>query len=134
MSELVTLTFGGRPPTLNRERAAHWRRHRSSTAAYRQETKLRFRRLVGAVRPPIEVRSWPTYRSRRSWPDVGAWFPATKAVVDGLVDLGVLPEDHAGIVVRQTFDAPQLAGVDQLVVQLIPWPPQHVNEALPRQG
>lgn len=117
----VVFRFAGRPPLLNAERSAHWSEHRETTAALRAEACLRARAARLAAMDEVEVRSWPTYADRRSWPDVAGWAPATKAVIDGLVDAGVLPNDTHTVVRRSTFDTPRLGTTDELVVALVPW-------------
>lgn len=115
------LRFAGRPPTLNHERSHHWSEHREVTKAYRDEATLRARTAGIPRLDEVEVRSFPTYRNRQSWPDVAAWFPATKAIIDGFVDAGILPSDTCQVVRRNTFDSPRLGTRDELVVVLIPW-------------
>lgn len=117
----VTMRFAGRPPLLNAERAGHWRDHRARTRALRQEACLRARSLRLPRLELVEVRSWPVYVTRASWPDVAGWMPATKAVIDGLVDAGVLPNDTPAVVRRIIFDAPRVGGRCELVVVLVPW-------------
>lgn len=117
---MLTLVFVGRPPLVNWERSVHWTEHRSSTASYRAEAALRAGRHARTPMEVVEVRSWPRYRTRRSWPDVGAWMPATKAAIDGLVDAGVLPGDTPDVVRRMVFETPELGVRDELVVELIP--------------
>jgi hypothetical protein len=54
----------------------------------------------------IEVVAQPYVLNGRYRQDVGACFPVVKAAIDGLVDAGVLIDDHAEIVVKLTFLAP----------------------------
>jgi hypothetical protein len=117
----VVIRFDGRPALLNAERSGHWSVHRETTAALREETCLRARTAGLPVMDAVAARSWPTYASARSWPDVAAWMPATKAVLDGLVDAGVLRDDTWRVVRRSTFEAPRIGDADQLVVVVIPW-------------
>lgn len=117
----VMIRFDGRPALLNAERSAHWSEHRAATAALRQEACIRARAARLPVMPTVAVRSWPTYTNERSWPDVAGWMPATKAVLDGLVDAGVLADDTWRVVRRSTFEVPRIGDADQLVVVLIPW-------------
>jgi hypothetical protein len=117
----VIFRFAGRPALLNAERSAFWTVHRGTTAALRQEALLRARTAGLPVMDAVAVRSWPTYTTGRSWPDVAGWVPATKAVLDGLVDAGVIANDTWRVVKRSTFDTPRLGDADELVVVLIPW-------------
>jgi len=63
----------------------------------------------------IEVTVQPYVLNGRYRQDVGACFPHVKAAIDGLVDAGVLVDDHANIVVKLTFLAPQM-GRDALEI------------------
>lgn len=62
------------------------------------------------VRTPVSVRVEHLRLNRSGMPDVGAPLLAVKAVIDGLVDAGVLPGDDPRYVHRLTFEAPQIVG------------------------
>lgn len=115
----------GRPPLLNAERSSHWRARHADTKAYRMLAAAMARRQKIPALDAVEVRSWPTYLDGRSWPDVAGWFPATKAVIDGLVDAHVLAHDRATVVRRNVFEAPRRGPRVELVVQVIPWARAH---------
>lgn len=120
-SARVLIRLAGRPPLLNAERSGHWREHRARTRMLRGETALRVASTkLGTAPGPVEVFSWPTYRSGQSWPDVAAWAPATKAVIDGFVDAGYLAGDTPDVVARSTFEQPQPGDRDELLVLLLP--------------
>lgn len=118
--ERVRLFFAGRPALINKERSKHWREHRAATKALRTEACLRALSARLSDLGAVEVYSYPTYATRRSWPDVGAWAPSVKAILDGLVDAEVLSGDGPDVVVALHFYAPRLGDEDGLVVDLIP--------------
>lgn len=111
-----TLTFPGRPCTLNIERQGNRWKRAAVVLRYREEACT----LAHAYRIPhltaVEAHSWAVYRNRASWPDVGGWMPATKAAIDGLVDARVLDGDGHLIVRRLVFHAPRLGDCDELVL------------------
>lgn len=117
----LRLTLPGRPPLTNAERSGHWRAHREATRAWRETAGWAAKAgRCSAIVGPVTVTSWPTYRTGRSWPDVGAWAPALKAVVDGLVDAGILPADTADIVRYVHYHPPLRGDRDALVVEVVP--------------
>jgi len=105
------LFIPGRPPLLNAERAGHWTKQSASTKAYRQIGQYAGAQLMRQGWEPVagsQVTSWPSYPNRRSWPDIAAWFPAVKAVVDGLVDAGAWEDDTVKNVRKMEFLRPEL--------------------------
>ncbi len=117
----IRIDLPGRPPTINGERADHWHAHRRTTREWRELAGWAARQArLAAISAPVVVTSWPTYRTGRSWPDVGAWAPATKAVLDGLVDAGLLPGDTHRHVPYLHYHPPVLAGRDGLIVEVVP--------------
>ena len=109
-----TLTYDVRPDfTLNKERT----KHHMVRAKVVKEWREAFRQLcqdnmVGQMNK-VEIIVQPYVLNGRFRQDVAACFPVTKAAIDGLVDAGVLIDDHADIVVRLTFLAPKF-GKDAL--------------------
>ena len=103
-----TLLYEVRPDfTLNKERTVHHHARAKVVKSWRQA----FCELAQDAMIPrlekIEVVAQPYVLNARYRQDVGACFPVVKAAIDGLVDAGVLLDDHAGIVIRLTFLAPQ---------------------------
>ncbi len=82
-----------------RKELANWREWAAAEAAGTPA-------LVG----PVTVTVTHLRPSRGGLPDTGAPFYAAKAVIDGLVDAGVLPEDGPAVVRRLTFEAPEIVG------------------------
>ena len=82
---------------LNAERREHWRRHREMTEAWRtlahHTARGRIKGVVGvrAIEYATEIIAIPVVRPPLA--DTGNHYPAVKAVIDGLVDAGVLFDD-----------------------------------------
>jgi hypothetical protein len=68
----------------------------------------------------VEIIAQPYVLSAKYRQDVGACFPHVKAAIDGLVDAGILIDDHAQIVVKLTFLAPKYGkdGLSLTIVQV----------------
>lgn len=119
------LFIPGRPKLLNAERASHWRQHRDTTRELRQLGRLAGLNLINVkgyqFPPQAMVSSYPTYSTRRSWPDVGNWFPTSKALIDGLVDAGAWPDDNPDHIVGLLFERPRLASNDGLFLTITPF-------------
>ena len=82
---------GERPLVFNRERAGHWTVKHEAVKQWRKaawvvgnESGVKLARATLAVRP-----DYP----KGPLPDTGGIAPVEKAIVDGLVDAGVLPAD-----------------------------------------
>ena len=71
---------------------------------------------VEPMRTPVTVTVTHLRKNRASMPDVGAVILAAKAVIDGAVDAGVLPDDSPEYVRKLTFEAPEIAGFHGLRV------------------
>lgn len=113
----------GRPALINSERSGHWRQHRANTSSTRQHGLVAAQKLKtqGYRFPPQAIiTSWPVYADRRSWPDVGNWYPTTKAVIDGLVDAGAWPDDNPDHIVALEFHRPELAATTGLIILITP--------------
>jgi len=113
-----TLTYEERPDfTLNKERTVHHHARAKVVKEWRQA----FCEAAQAEMVPhlerIEVEAQPYVLNARYRQDVGACFPVVKAAIDGLVDAGVLIDDHAGIVVKLTMLAPHF-GRDALEITI----------------
>lgn len=97
----IVLTFEQPADQLNMNKVEHWRRKAAKVKAWRER--------AGWAAPPARLSSSPLPRSivqldlpvrtlnqRR---DPSNWAPTTKAVVDGLVDAGLWPDDTGDYVV-----------------------------------
>ena len=115
-ARMWTLEHRVRPWTMNAER----RMNPFERASLATSWRAAFHVLTRAAKiPPLEaaiVTVLPVLLSQRSWPDVGACFPAAKSAIDGIVDAGVLPDDDAEHLVELRFLAPALDDHDGLVL------------------
>lgn len=91
---LMVLNPGDVLPTANGRE--HWRRRAKLTRFWREYAHIRARSELNLGRwQPVErahitiTIDWPDQRRR----DPANWAPTAKAIVDGLVDAGVLPDD-----------------------------------------
>lgn len=114
----LTLTIPGRPMTSNDR--AHWRPRARQTAALRRDAYERALEAWGPVRRiptlrfPVAIVVADLCRTA-NLRDVCSCAPAAKAVIDGLVDFGILPDDSPEYVSSTTYLQPVKAGRDELV-------------------
>jgi len=119
------ISLGFRPWTANAERRMHWAARAELVASWRAHAaaEARRQRIPRLDRVAVEIE--PTVRSRRHLPDVAACYPAAKAMIDGLVDAGVLPDDDPRHVVGQLFLAPLVADRESLAITVLALDPGH---------
>jgi hypothetical protein len=67
---------------------------------------------------PVEVRFVPHQKNRGTLADTANHLPACKAVLDGVVDAGVIPEDNPTWVLSQCFYPPVKAKTPGVLVML----------------
>lgn len=87
--DIQTLVVPGRPWGLNFERSTHWTKHRDKTNMIRETAGWLATNLTAMGYVDIVVEC----RMRLPLLDTGSNFPTVKAIVDGLVDVGVLQDD-----------------------------------------
>lgn len=122
-----------RPATLNEMLGAHLHARRAHTREWRtwaREAAAGDRPITGPV--TVTVRLYRATASSR--PDAASCVLAAKAVVDGLVDAGVLPDgDGPDVVLSTTFEAPTVAGYDgmRVIVRAIE---EHATRPQPAVG
>jgi hypothetical protein len=108
MGEMFAITIAVRPRTLNWERAAHWLEHRAETELWRtlaksaalgrSSTDGRVKADVHGRIPPlqphvvIDFHVW--FPAGGVMADTGNNYPTCKAMIDGLVDAGVIDDDN----------------------------------------
>jgi len=110
----VVITFQRPARLLNLNDRMHWRAKANYTATWRQAAKVaalqHYAPHLGRtlVKVTLPVRTPNTRR------DPSNWYPTIKAIVDGITDAGVWPDDHAGYVVTQepTFTAGNVVTVE----------------------
>ena len=106
---------GTRPWTSNTER--RW--HHMERAAKVKDQRQAFGWLAKKAHhipqlQAITVRATPLAKDRRWRQDVGGCFPAVKAAIDGLVDVGILKDDNPDYVKSLTFYPAEIGNVDGL--------------------
>lgn len=69
---------------------------------------------------PLDVTVEHLRKNRGSMPDTGAPILAVKAVIDGLVEAGLLPDDGPDVVRRLIFEPPVIVGYQGLRLTLTP--------------
>lgn len=103
--ETVTFRYEVRPWTLNQERrgTTHWSQRAKMVAEWREafawlasSCKVKFTVVEVHVRIGM----------RKPLADTGNAYGAVKAAIDGLVDVGVLPDDGPNVISRLCMDAP----------------------------
>lgn len=100
MADAITLHLrdANRRMLINANHRSHWARRAARTAYWRQLAAWNANlhgRLRGADYTHVHVTvtiTWPERRRR----DPANWAPTAKAIVDGLVDAGVVADDDAG--------------------------------------
>lgn len=116
---------GERPWTVNGERKLSHHQRAAKVRSWRERAGW----LAKLERIPkleaIRVRARPLVANRAAAQDVGNCYPAVKAAIDGLVDVGVIRADTQDIVQEIVFSASALTGVDglYLVVEELSPPP-----------
>jgi hypothetical protein len=117
---IVRLRHDEKPLTLNvarqqdsgqwalRKELSKWRRVGCELAGKHEPLTAPVRVVVHHYRP-----------NRASIPDTGAPILAVKAMIDGAVDAGLLPNDRPETVRKLTFLAPEITGSHGLAVVLI---------------
>lgn len=105
-----------RPLPANAYRVLHWRKRAAYDKAWRNAFGWRARqarvpKLAAAIVTVVQ-----TCREGTTLPDVAACAETVKAAVDGLVDVGVIPNDDPKHLLAITFVAPSHADKDRLVL------------------
>lgn len=93
------------------------------TAEWRMRGKVRYvdmrnRGEAPATAATIAVTVQQLSKDRRWLQDVGAQMPAVKAVVDGIVEAGLIPDDNPQYLTALTFLRPDICGRDGLRVTI----------------
>jgi len=117
-----TVTYESRPNFgINKERTVH----HMVRAKITKEWRKAFCELAQAAMIPhmeqVEIIIQPYVLNARYRQDVAfGCAPLAKAAIDGLVDAGILIDDHAQIVVKLTFLAPKYGkdGLSLTIVQV----------------
>jgi crossover junction endodeoxyribonuclease RusA len=105
------------PWSLNQERTKHWSWRAKRTRAYRFAAMAGARNLRIEPQPPSRVLVQLAFAKASSRRDPSNYLPAVKAIVDGLVDAGLWPDDTAEFV---SVEEPVLAVSDLVLVRVLP--------------
>lgn len=94
--------------SINRLMSEHWRTRQKSSKYWRNAGKKAAENL-NQISPPTECHVY-IYRSRGGRYDPGNYYPTAKAILDGMVDAGILPDDS-----YEYLDGPHLhhGGIDK---------------------
>lgn len=115
MTRSWDLIHAERPLPMN----AYRRLHPHARARYDRGWRHAFGWLARAAKVPPLTRVVITVAQtcrRPPLPDVGASFPTAKAAIDGLVDVGVLPDDSPAHLKALTFVAPERGEEDRFLL------------------
>lgn len=89
---MTVLTFGWQRPPLNANQRLHWADKAAKTRGIRDSTKLIARNASLEPAPHVVVQlTWVVTDKRRR--DSDNIYPTFKAMCDGLVDAGIVPDD-----------------------------------------
>lgn len=116
----LAVTEMGPPWSLNWERSAHYHAHGRKTKEWRDlAAKLAAEAEWPSGLARVTVLARPIYRSPSSFTDTGNCFPSVKAIVDGLVDYGLIPDDNWPHVAELRLLAPKTHLTDGIMVQVV---------------
>lgn len=106
--------FPGRPPRINTDRRAWWQKEQI-IKTYRQ---LGWAEATGRRRisTPVEIHVQPIVKHLPA-ADAGACYEVVKAIVDGVVDAGLLPDDGPEFVKCIHLHATEIGDDDRLVIE-----------------
>jgi crossover junction endodeoxyribonuclease RusA len=122
MSDMVTLSFEQPADRLSMNGRYHWAVRSRRTQIWRHTASIHAHKTLGApkaarAQPPSFVRvTFPVADNRRRDADNPA--PTCKAIVDGLVDAGLWPDDSPEWV--ETLGSRFAKGAGVVVVEIIP--------------
>lgn len=104
--------------TLNGERSLHFHQRAKKVKAWREATCVAAKARKIPKMKAIEVRFIPHRPNRRALADTGGHFPVAKAMIDGLVDAGILTGDGPDTVRRLIFEAPVIDGESKATLEI----------------
>ena len=116
---IASIIIPGRPWTINDAIRDHWTKNASKTKALRKQSFVLWKQAIKDRLPyPLRVVIQPGYKSRVI-PDVASAVPSVKAIIDGLVDTGYIPDDTQAYIAEHLYKS-ALVGQprDTLLVEL----------------
>jgi hypothetical protein len=105
--------------TTNAERSMHHYTRAKKVKEWRSATCVAAKARKIPRMKVIEVRFTPHKRNRQGMADTGNHFPVAKAMIDGLVDAGILIGDGPDTVRRLVFEAPVISGESKARLEII---------------
>lgn len=113
-----TFTIADRPTCENEHRKMHYRTRAAHDRQWRDWANItaRVQKLPRRI-PAVEIVVVHERRNRVSLPDVAGCAPTAKAVIDGLVDYGLITHDGPDILRRLSFEV-RVTGRDALTLNI----------------
>lgn len=104
--------------TLNKERTLHHFARAKKVKEWREAACVSgIARKIPKMKA-VEIRFTPHRRNRQGMADTGGHFPVAKAMIDGLVDAGILTGDGPDTVRRLIFEAPIVSGESKASIEI----------------
>lgn len=104
--------------TLNKERTLHYHARAKKVKEWREASCVScIARKIPKLNV-VEIRFTPHRRNRQGMADTAAHFPVAKAMIDGLVDAGILAGDGPDTVRRLIFEAPVVSGESKATIEI----------------
>jgi len=117
-SKTYTLEVWGEMWTANKERTLHHFTRAKKVKEWRDAACVASKARRIPKMKAIEVRFTPHRVNKRGLADVGGHFPVAKAMIDGLVDAGILTGDGPDTVRRLIFEAPVISGESKAIIEI----------------
>lgn len=114
-----SITVDWRPWTINEERRMHWSKLSEIKAMWRQRGAVEAKRMKIPPLITATLSVQPVIKDRKSEPDIGACMGAVKALVDGLVDAKVLPDDSGDYLTYIGFYPPEIGEKDAVILTIV---------------
>lgn len=128
MKKKVTTPVGGRYPyvlevwgemwTSNKERTLHHFTRAKKVKEWRTASCVAAKARRIPRMKAVEIRFIPHRLDKRGMADTGGHFPVAKAMIDGLVDAGILTGDGPDTVRRLIFEAPVVSGESKARIEI----------------
>ena len=118
-TKVASIIIPGRPWTINDAIRDHWTKNASKTKALRQQSFVLWKQTIKDRLPyPLRVVIQPGYKSRVI-PDVASTVPSVKAIIDGLVDTGYIPDDTQAYIAEHLYKSALVGQTrDTLLIEL----------------
>lgn len=104
--------------TLNKERTLHFHKRAKMVKEWRDAACVSAKARKIPKMKAVEIRFIPHRKNRQGLADTGGHFPVAKAMIDGLVDAGILTGDGPDTVRRLIFEAPVIDGESKATLEI----------------